>query len=294
MPQELVCWLQQRLGVALLGHRPVSGGCIHAAWQLELADGRRVFCKTNQAAALPLLEAEADGLNALAAVAPAGLRIPQPLACSVVAGRAVLLLSWLDLAPAAGAGGWRQLGLALAVLHRQSLRVPQSQRRFGWHRGNFIGTTPQPNPWYDAWGPFFVEQRLGHQLALAAAAGQPFERTAALLERATQLLVAHAPDPVLVHGDLWSGNAAVLCDGRTAVFDPAIHRGDREVDLAMAQLFGGFPAAFFSGYEAEWPLPSDADSRRALYNLYHLLNHALLFGGGYRQQAQACIDRLIA
>jgi fructosamine-3-kinase len=99
---------------------------------------------------------------------------------------------------------------------------------------------------------------------------------------------------VLVHGDLWSGNAAMLADGRGAIFDPAVHRGDREVDLAMARLFGGFPQTFFAGYEEQWPLPKGHRRRVPLYNLYHLLNHANLFGDSYRAQAQATIDELLA
>lgn len=293
MPDALVSWLQQQLKAALRCHRSVGGGCIHAAWQLELADGRRFFLKTNQASAMPLLEAEADGLAALAALAPDGLQIPAPLACAVVEGQAVLLLTWLDLGRASAEGGWERLGRALAQLHHVSLNSGPGQGRFGWHADNFIGSTPQPNPWHDAWGPFFVQQRLAYQFALAAAAGQPFSQAERLLARAEQWLSAHHPEPVLVHGDLWSGNAAVLSDGGAAIFDPAVHRGDREVDLAMARLFGGFPAAFFSGYASQWPLPAGFEQRIELYNLYHLLNHAHLFGGGYRQQAQQSILRLL-
>jgi len=293
MPEALVSWLQQQVGVPLRQQSPVAGGCIHNAWQLEFCDGRRLFLKSNQAAAFPLLEAEADGLRALAAAAPPGLQIPIPLACSVVAQQAVLLLPWLALAPGPAPSAWQQLGQGLAQLHRQSLRCGPGQGRFGWHCANFIGATPQPNSWQQSWVFCFVEQRLGHQFDLAQAAGRPFGRAAALLQRAWQLLADHTPDPALVHGDLWSGNAGLLEGGGAALFDPAIYRADREVDLAMAQLFGGFPPQFFSAYEAEWPLPAGSRGRLELYNLYHLLNHAHLFGGGYRQQAQACMERLL-
>jgi len=293
MPEALVSWLQQQTGATLRHQSPVGGGCIHSAWQLEFCDGRTLFLKSNQAAALPLLEAEADGLMALAAVAPTGLQIPRPLACSVVAQQAVLLLPWLALGAADTQSGWQQLGQGLAQLHQQSLSSGPGLGRFGWHSGNFIGATPQPNSWQQSWASCFVEQRLAYQLDLAQAAGRPFGRADALLERASQLLSDHTPDPVLVHGDLWSGNAGLLQGGGAALFDPAIYRADREVDLAMAQLFGGFPRQFFSAYEAEWPLPADSKQRVELYNLYHLLNHAHLFGGGYRQQAQASIERLL-
>jgi fructosamine-3-kinase len=117
---------------------------------------------------------------------------------------------------------------------------------------------------------------------------------ASLLEGAAAWLGGHGAEPCLVHGDLWSGNAALTADGRGAIFDPAVYRGDREVDLAMARLFGGFPAAFFDGYGAEWPLPADHHRRVDLYNLYHLINHANLFGGSYHGQCQVTIDLLLA
>jgi fructosamine-3-kinase len=107
-------------------------------------------------------------------------------------------------------------------------------------------------------------------------------------------LEQHGAQPCLVHGDLWSGNAALTASGSGALFDPAVYRGDREVDLAMARLFGGFPEAFFAGYERAWPLPAGHRGRVRLYNLYHLLNHANLFGGGYGRQAQETIDHLLS
>ena len=115
-----------------------------------------------------------------------------------------------------------------------------------------------------------------------------------LLQEVEGWLVDHRPEAVLVHGDLWAGNAALTASGAGALFDPAVHRADREVDLAMAQLFGGFPAHFFEGYAQEWPLPARHGARVGLYNLYHLLNHANLFGGGYIGQAQASLEALLA
>ena len=297
LPQRvtLAIWLQHQLGVKLQGQRPVGGGCIHRAWELQLADGRRLFAKTNRAALLPVLEAEADGLAALHQAA-AELRIPQPLAVGEAAGEAVLVLEWLELAPGQGGGGsheraWWQLGAQLAALHRASLNQPG--QGFGWGRDNFIGSAPQPNGWMTRWADFFQQRRLAPQLQWAAASGHPLPGADTLLERLPTWLGAHRPEPCLVHGDLWSGNAALLQGGGGAVFDPAVYRGDREVDLAMAQLFGGFPASFFAGYDATWPLPAGHRQRVALYNLYHQLNHANLFGGGYWRQAQASISHLL-
>jgi fructosamine-3-kinase len=281
----------------------VSGGCIHSAWRLDLADGRRLFAKTNRASALPLLEAEAEGLQALAVAAgDEGPQVPAPLACGTVGGNAVLVLSWLDLegvpsVPAASA--WHRLGAGLARLHRRSLDIPclegdRGAAAFGWPRDNVIGSFPQRNGWEADWGRFFVERRLAPQLDHLARSGNRLRHGEALLERAGDLLGPHRPDACLVHGDLWSGNAAITSDGRGAVFDPAVHRADREVDLAMARLFGGFPQAFFEGYQATWPLPSGHRWRSDLYNLYHLLNHANLFGGSYLSQSQSRIDALLA
>jgi fructosamine-3-kinase len=309
----LAAWLAERLGVSLTDRTAVGGGCIHSAWCLELSDGGRLFAKTNRADALPLLEAEAEGLVALAAAAdPDRLLIPVPLALDVVADQAVLVLPWLELGPGrsggaagSGNGGWRGFGAALAALHRRSLAnatgvttdpaiAPgESRTRFGWERDNWIGSGPQPNGWHDHWGRFFADWRLAPQLERLALRHGPLRGAEELLERVPAWLEQHGAEPCLVHGDLWSGNAALLADGRAALFDPAVYRGDREVDLAMARLFGGFPPEFFAGYEERWPLSPGHRHRVDLYNLYHLLNHANLFGGGYRQQAQACIDAFL-
>ena len=284
-------WVQQQLGSAVVRRRSVAGGCSHSAWQLHLADGRQVFAKTNHASALPLLAAEAEGLKALAPWAQPPLQLPQPLALGVSAGQAVLLLSWLELLPSGGSPGeWRRLGGALAALHRAS---STEARSFGFPSDNYIGGTLQPNGWLDHWGRFFVERRLAPQLALAAQRGLALAQGQALLDRAAELLDGHGCGAALVHGDLWSGNAGLLVDGGVALFDPAVYWGDREVDLAMARLLGGFPESFFAGYQVEWPLPPTSCHRTPLYNLYHLLNHANLFGGSYRNQVEAQVASLL-
>jgi len=293
MAAALDRWLQQQLGAPVRRRSPVGGGCIHRAWRLDLDDGRRLFAKTNQAAALPWLEAEAEGLRALAAVAPSDLTVPEPLLCGRIADQAVLVMPWLDLGSSAGVEPWQQLGRSLAQLHRRSLTAGVGQGRFGWGQDNVIGSNRQPNGWSADWADFFVEQRLGYQLRLAARSGLSLNGAEQLLCAVRTWLRAHAPDPALVHGDLWSGNAALLSGGGATLFDPAVHRADREVDLAMARLFGGFPRAFFDGYHQEWPLPDGHSQRVEVYNLYHLLNHANLFGGGYQQQAQQSINALL-
>ena len=293
--QVMARWLTEQ-GLDLQGMQPVGGGCIHSAWRLDLRDGSRCFAKTNRAQLLPVLQAEADGLAALREAArfePTGgpkPTIPEPLALAEREGEAVLLLSWLEL----GGGsrqGWQDLGAGLARLHRASL--VNGETRFGWHQNNFIGSGPQANAWHGSWARFFTEQRLGVQLQQAEAAGRLLAQADGLLEQVPVWLKDHQPNACLVHGDLWSGNAGLLAGGGATLFDPAVYRGDREVDLAMARLFGGFPQAFFEAYNKEWPLPEGHLQRVELYNLYHLLNHANLFGGGYWQQSAASIEALL-
>lgn len=301
-------WLRERLGAVLLSQAPVGGGSIHSAWclRVEGVAGGRLFAKTNAASRLPLLEAEADGLVALAAAAEGtGLCVPLPLALGLAGDQAVLVLPWLERAAATEAD-WRRFGAGLALLHRASLgrscAAGDQPGAFGWARDNWIGSGPQPNGWHQSWAQVFAERRLRPQAELLARRGWSLPGLEELLRRLPCLLEGHAPDPCLVHGDLWSGNAmarllsasCVPGQGGGAIIDPAVHRGDREVDLAMARLFGGFPTAFFSGYEAVWPLPEGHRGRVGLYNLYHLLNHANLFGGGYLEQARQEIRRCLA
>jgi len=304
-------WLAEQLGVEAVAATPVAGGCIHRAWCLRVrplaveasADapapwrGGRIFLKTNQAATLPLLEAEAEGLEALAvAAAGTALTVPQPLALGQAQGQAALLLPWHELGGEGPSATWGGLGRGLAQLHRSSLERPctagDRPDHYGWPRDNWIGSGRQANGWERDWGTFFALRRLAPQLALLERAGRPLAGAAALLERVPLWLAPHRPPATLVHGDLWSGNAALSSAG-PLVFDPAVYRGDREVDLAMARLFGGFAPAFFLGYQQEWPLPEGHEGRTRLYNLYHLLNHANLFGGSYGRQAEAVVQQLL-
>lgn len=300
-PEEGATAFSEQLS-ALLGEEvrlgaSVRGGCIHQARSLQRPSGERLFLKLSPAERQPLLRAEVAGLQALAAaVDPSSpLRIPEPLACAVLGDRAVLVLDWLALAPPQRSPGcdraWHRFGAALALLHRRSA---EASGAYGWEQDNWIGSAPQRNGWSTDWARFFRDCRLAPQLDWAARRGQPLQGAAALLEQLPRWLAGHQPQPCLVHGDLWSGNGGLLADGGGALFDPAVHQADREVDLAMAALFGGFPAAFFAGYDATWPRPAGHQRRQRLYNLYHELNHANLFGGGYQAQAQATIKTLLS
>lgn len=309
MREPWVRWLEETLDHDVERCRPVGGGCSHSAWALDLAGGSRLFAKTNQAQFLPVLEAEMEGLLALGAATAAELVVPRPLHCALAGSKALLVIDWLDLLGGGSGSGavagtaakaelvWEAAGAALARLHRRS--SASASPGFGWPRDNYIGNSLQPNRWSQDWGSFFAEQRLGPQLMLAERSGRPLRGSRRLLELTPEWLNGHGAIPCLVHGDLWGGNAARMAPSSitpgsagVALFDPAVYRGDREVDLAMAQLFGGFPPAFFSGYDGEWPRSAGHSRRRHLYDLYHLLNHANLFGGGYWGQAQALIAEL--
>ncbi|MFM7313419.1 MAG: fructosamine kinase family protein, partial [Cyanobium sp.] len=232
----LAPWLQDRLGASLRHRSPVPGGSIHTAWRLELSDGRTVFAKTAAPGAMPLLEAERDGLVALAMAADgSGLVLPRPIALGRCAEQAVLLLDWLELSRAATPEVWRRLGQGLARLHRASLHLScgdgdRLTGDFGWARDNVIGATPQRNGWLENWGTFFRSRRLEPQLELLQRRGVRLRGAQALLERVEGWLASHRPEAALVHGDLWSGNAGIRADGGGALFDPSIHRADREVD----------------------------------------------------------------
>ncbi len=266
---------------------PASGGCIHSSWVLE-SDGARYFAKTNDAGFTAAFAAEADGL---AALATAGMRVPRPIARGEADGSAFLVLEHLSLGGGSNAA-FRALGRELARLHARC------GSEFGWHRDNLIGLTPQSNARHAAWAGFWQRERLAPQLALAARNGHRGELQSLgerLIDAVPALLAGHAPAPSLLHGDLWGGNAAFLGDGTPVVFDPAVYYGDAEADLAMTELFGGFPPGFYAGYREVNPIDeSGYRLRRDLYNLYHVLNHLNLFGGGYRAQAVRMMERVLA
>ncbi|MBI2319713.1 MAG: fructosamine kinase family protein [Betaproteobacteria bacterium] len=263
-----------------------TGGCIHEAYRIEeKGGGRRYFVKCNGERFAEAFAAEMDGLEGLAA---AGARVPRPLCRGSAAGQAFLVMEYLELG---SRGDWAQMGRMLAAMHRDSAA------EFGWRRDNFIGATPQPNRRHRSWIEFWRDERLAPQLALAKRQGLGSalqERGARLIEHLPRLLAGHEPQASLVHGDLWSGNAAFLADRAPVFFDPAVYHGDREADLAMSELFGGFPSPFYAAYREAWPLAAGYEARRDLYNLYHVLNHANLFGGGYGAQALAMMERLLA
>ncbi len=264
----------------------LGGGCINRAYVLR--DGKGAwFVKINGAERLAMFQVEAAGLEALAAAK--AIRVPVPLGAGLAGDEAFLVLEYLAFGqPRRDSGA--EAGRRLAHLHRQT------QARFGWDRDNYIGSTPQTNGEDGDWTRFWQTRRMIPQLdlALAQGFGGRLQDHGRLLVEECPALIDHGPQPSLLHGDLWSGNLAFDAEGQPVLFDPAVYYGDREADLAMTELFGGFGADFQAAYREAWPLDPGYKVRRDLYNLYHILNHLNLFGAGYLGQAQGMIDRLLA
>jgi protein-ribulosamine 3-kinase len=266
---------------------PIGGGCIHSAYALEGNNGR-FFIKLNHPGCAAMFDTEALALKEIAATRT--VKVPQPVCHGVAGTSAYLVLEWLSL----GRGHSRSehlLGQQLAALHRPE------QPYYGWAQDNFIGATPQSNTPSNEWATFWKQERLGRQLELAGRNGYHgrLQRDGArLCEGLDTLFDGYVPQPSLLHGDLWGGNHGTDDTGRPVIFDPASYYGDREADLAMTELFGGFGADFYAAYNEAYPLEPGYTVRKTLYNLYHVLNHLNLFGGGYLSQAETMIGRLLA
>jgi fructosamine-3-kinase len=272
---------------ALIDRRSVGGGCINRAYLISNGT-ERYFIKLNQASRVEMFASEARGLQELAATAT--IKVPTPICWGIVQENSYLVLECLDLTSRSNSQNWAEMGRNLAAMH--DYRIGDTTK-FGWHVSNTIGATPQINTWETDWTIFFTDRRLGYQVRLARSKGGNFPQADRLLVTVSDILADHRPQPSLVHGDLWGGNASFTATGIPVVFDPATYWGDREVDLAMTELFGGFPAAFYQGYASVYSLAPGYDRRKQLYNLYHILNHYNLFGGSYQSQANSAIELLL-
>ena len=260
---------------------PMGGGCINETVRIE-GGGQVFFVKLNRASLLEMFEAEADGLRDLRAAN--AIRVPEPLCCGVAGDRAYLVLEYIKMG---GRGDDAEMGRQLAALHRRT------SEKFGWHRDNTIGITPQLNTPEDKnWISFYRDKRLKYQFDLAARNGRVFSGADDLLKSIDRFFENYAPKPSLLHGDLWGGNASFDHSGNPLIYDPAVYYGDREAELASTEMFGGFGRGFYQAYETAWPLDSGYSMRKPLYNLYHVLNHYNLFGGGYGEQAEGMVKHL--
>lgn len=284
--QTIADHIRSQTGVSIRPVRAaIGGGCINETVRIS-GEERDFFVKLNAAAQAGMFVAEAEGLREMAATQT--VRVPEPVCWGVAGDRAYLVLEYLEFGRCASGA---VLGEQLAAMHRTT------QAEFGWQRDNTIGSTPQINTPCADWCEFWRDRRLGYQLRLAERNGWggDLQRLGErLLVSMDALFESCRPQASLLHGDLWGGNHACLADGRPVIFDPAVYFGDRETDLAMTELFGGFGGDFYAGYRAAWPLDPGYASRKTLYNLYHILNHLNLFGGGYHGQALRMLQSLLA
>ena len=270
----------------IINHDAVSGGCINSAYRVT--DGRQsFFVKTNQADLIEMFTAEMAGLEEIHN--GQSICAPKPITVGSSNHHCYLVLEYLDLSS-------RNLddelfGQQLAAMHRHT------HTQFGWYRNNTIGSTKQINDQTNSWPSFWKQQRLAFQFNLAARngfRGSIQKLGEQLIDQLDVFFTAYNPSPSLLHGDLWSGNYSSLSDGTPVIFDPATYYGDREADLAMTELFGGFSHRFYSAYKEAAPLEPGYQTRKTLYNLYHILNHLNLFGGGYLSQAESMTRSLLA
>ncbi|MDZ7780972.1 MAG: fructosamine kinase family protein [Gemmatimonadota bacterium] len=293
LPEELRHGVEQALRTREQSPRivrvePVAGGCIHNGCLIVTDTGSEWFLKWNRTVPPGMFEAEAEGLRALRATG--AVRVPEPMACEApeTEGPAWLLMEYVRPGPVRP-GSEQALGAGLARLHRSAV-----DRTFGWSEDNWIGSLPQANPLMESWGEFWRDARIHPQLERARRSGRLRDPVFDRLLEATPGALSHVVQPELLHGDLWQGNTLTAEDGEPVLIDPAVYRGDGEVDLAMSELFGGFGSAFYEAYATGRPITSEYRTYgRDLYQLYYLLVHVNLFGASYESATLAAARRVM-
>ncbi|MGF1700185.1 fructosamine kinase family protein [Photobacterium makurazakiensis] len=260
----------------------VEGGDINECYCI--GDGiARFFVKLNDREQSAIFETEAESLHILNE--SDCIQVPQFIHMGTSKDKSFLILNYLPTKVMDDESAYI-LGQQLARLHSWG-----EQGEYGFDLDNYIGLTPQPNKWRRRWCRFFAEQRIAWQLQLCQEKGIELGNIDTITSQVIQLLMNHQPKPSLLHGDLWHGNTALTVSG-PIIFDPASYWGDRECDIALTELFGGFSERFYDGYQSIWPLDEGYRERKDLYNLYHVLNHCNLFGGSYITQAEQLIEKL--
>ena len=259
---------------------PVGGGCIHQAWCIHFENGKRVFAKSNHIDNINMFKFERECLSVLKKFTNNSyICVPKTLDLISYQNISILFLEWIDLKQCQQ----NVLGKGLALLHKSSSEW--SKKNFGWEEEGFIGSNTQIKGWNRNWGEFFVNYRLRPQLIQAKAWGVRVDDHEDVLKYLSSYLNDHHPKISIVHGDLWSGNCGTSKNDLGSIYDPASYWADREVDISMTKLFGGFNSEFYKGYEEIWPLDKFSRDRTDIYNLYHLLNHANIFGGSYKENS---------
>ena len=270
--------------LSVISHHAVAGGCINNSYRIKTNAGD-FFVKTNGSEMEPMFAAEMEGLRELER--SGSIRVPRSLISGLCGSHAYLILENMEMG---GSGSEEELGRSIAQLHRYQ------GKEFGWQIDNCIGSTPQSNRPHSNWVTFYGRERLGYQLKLAQKRGavKLVDLGEELIANLSLFFTSYQPVPSLLHGDLWSGNYSFLKGGEPVIFDPAVYYGDRESDIAMTEMFGGFSNTFYGAYNEAWPLDSGYSERKPLYILYHLLNHDHLFSGDYGRQAEQSIRQLLS
>ncbi|MCK5895788.1 MAG: fructosamine kinase family protein [Cocleimonas sp.] len=264
----------------------INGGCINQVSKVSDEQGNQWLIKENNPQLLDMFIAEAHGLNEIRKSQT--IRCPTVVCYGATQQSAYLVMEYIVLSQGAGDA---LTGKKLAQMHAYQSKI------HGWHSDNTIGTTPQSNHQSNSWSTFWKKQRLMPQLERAKKKGyasRDYDNGIKLSEQLAVFFSDYQPPPSLLHGDLWGGNQAHDEQGHPVIFDPAVYYGDRETDLAMTELFGGFNASFYAAYNEYYPLDVGYSIRKTLYNLYHTLNHYNLFGGGYASQAASMTNKLLA
>ena len=272
--------------MSLNSPQSIGGGCVNQAWKVNDQHKKSWFVKMNQASKVLMFQAEMAGLNEI--INTQSIRAPAPLCVGSSEQYSFLVMEYLNLS---GSIDREKTGEQLANMHAHA------QPQFGWYLDNTIGTTPQINRLTKDWLVFWGEHRLLYQLQLALSNGfssRVYDKGLMLIDRLNQFFEGYQPIASLLHGDLWAGNCSANEYGNPVIYDPAIYYGDRETDLAMTELFGGFGDYFMKSYNEYFPIHEGYQVRKVLYNLYHILNHYNLFGGGYDAQAGSMIDSLLS
>lgn len=296
LPSTLAASLATVLGETPSHAQRIGGGDINQAARVVVGV-RTLLVKWHDhppapaAGWLSMFGAEAEGLKLLASAN--AVRVPEIVAYRDAenGAPAYIVMEWIERGHAGQQAAGEVLGHQLATMH--SVAAPA----YGLAYGNYCGATPQDNRWSESWIEFYGQRRLGFQMALAGQQGllprQRRVRLERLLDRLADWIDEHACQPCLLHGDLWGGNWLVDAAGQPVLIDPAVYYGDREAELAMCRLFGGFPREFYRAYDAAWPPAPGRDQRTPLYQLYHVLNHLNLFGEGYGGHVDSILTRYV-
>jgi fructosamine-3-kinase len=262
--------------------REIPDGDSHQTYRVS--DGKhRFFVKVNDKLQLANFQAEAEGLQHLNKTQL--FKVPNVVTTGVVSGHSFLVLEFIHMTKEEDTS-WQSFGHSLAQMHQT-----HQQQMFGWQEDNFIGRTPQSNQWQKKWCHFYAEQRIGFMLQLLHEKGHHLANIDKIVGSVKKLLAGHNPQASMLHGDLWKGNTGFY-KGQAVIFDPAFYYGDRETDIAMTELFGRFPESFYQAYNDTFPLDDNYQYRKPIYQLYHTLNHALLFEGYYLDSAKSILKNL--